>query len=50
MSAIVLNYLALHGEQGSFNAMMPESNLGSTPAELDPLTAFQPLLRFRPIV
>lgn len=44
--AVVLNYLALHGEVGRFQTVLPGNALGSTPAELDPLTAFAALPRF----
>ena len=40
--AIVLNYLALHGEVGQLGMVLPNHGLGSG-AELDALTAFQPL-------
>ena len=38
--AIVLNYLALHGEVGNLGAVLPGHGLGSA---LDPLIAFAPL-------
>lgn len=38
--AIVLNYMALHGEQGNFGTLFPNSGLGTN---LDPLIAFQPI-------
>jgi hypothetical protein len=40
--AIVLNYMALHGEVGSFAQVLPGHGLGS-PAELDSLVAFAPI-------
>ena len=39
---VVLNYLALHGEVGQLNAVLPEHGLG-TGTELDDLVAFQPI-------
>jgi hypothetical protein len=44
--AIVLNYLALHGEVGRFTTVLPGAQLGGSPAVLDPLTAFTALQRF----
>ncbi len=38
--AVVLNYMALHGEEGSFASLFPVNGLGSN---LDPLIAFQPI-------
>jgi hypothetical protein len=38
--SIVLNYMALHGEQGNFASLFPTSGLGTN---LDPLIAFQPI-------
>ncbi len=46
--AAVLNYLALHDEVGRFGAVLPGSSLGTSPAVLDPLTAFAALPRFVP--
>jgi hypothetical protein len=46
--AIVLNYLALHGEVGRFATVVPGATLGSSASVLDPLTAFAPLPRFVP--
>jgi hypothetical protein len=39
---VLLNYLALHGEQGSFNSFFPGVNLGG--ASLDELIALQPIV------
>ncbi len=39
----VLNYMALHGEQGSFPTLFPRHGLGSV-ALRDSLTAFQPIV------
>ena len=44
--AVVLNYLALHGEVGQFASVLPNARLSSSPAVLDPLTAFATLPRF----
>ncbi len=40
---VVLNYMALHGEQGNFASLFPGNGLGS-PTLLDSLTAFQPIV------
>ncbi len=40
--AIVLNYLALHDEVGTFDTVLPGHGLGS-PADRDQLIAFQPI-------
>jgi hypothetical protein len=40
--AIVLNFLALHGQAGRFAQVLPGHGLGG-PAELDQLIAFQPI-------
>ena len=42
VQAVVLNYLALHGEVGRLATVLPGNNLGSS-AEIDALTAFQPI-------
>ncbi len=42
VESIVLNYLALHGELGTFEQVLPGHGLGS-PAERDTLVAFQPI-------
>jgi len=42
VEAVVLNYLALHGEVGRFASLLPGHGLGSG-AEIDALTAFQPI-------
>jgi hypothetical protein len=41
--SIVLNYLALHGDQGRFDAALPGNGLGSA-TERDALIAFQPIV------
>ncbi|MCI0508136.1 MAG: general secretion pathway protein GspF [Gammaproteobacteria bacterium] len=38
---VILNYLALHGEQGNFQTLFPNNGLGP---DLDRLTAFQPIV------
>ena len=43
---VMLNYLALHGEVGQFASVLPNARLNSSPAVLDPLTAFATLPRF----
>jgi hypothetical protein len=43
VETIVLNYLALHGEQGMFPALFPGAGLGGA-AMLDALTAFEPIV------
>jgi hypothetical protein len=40
-----LNYMALHGEESSFDALIPNSGLPTVGAERDALIAFQ---RIRP--
>jgi hypothetical protein len=42
VEAVVLNYLALHGEVGRFASVLPGHGLGSG-AQIDALTAFQPI-------
>jgi hypothetical protein len=42
VETVILNYMALNGEQGSFEAAFPNHGLGS-PANRDNLTAFAPL-------
>jgi hypothetical protein len=48
VEAIVLNYMALHDDLGSFETVLPGHGLG-TPTERDQLVAFNPLTRV-PIV
>jgi hypothetical protein len=43
VETVVLNYMALHGEQGQFAARFPQHNLGSV-ALRDSLTAFNPIV------
>jgi len=42
VETVILNYMALHGQQGSFSTTFPNHGLGS-PALRDSLTAFNPL-------
>jgi len=42
VNTVLLNYMALHGEQGQFASRFPGNGLG-TPAMLDALTAFEPI-------
>jgi len=41
--AVVLNYMALHGEQGNFGTLFPGHGLGNATLQ-DSLTAFQPIV------
>jgi len=43
VETVLLNYMALHGEQGKFNNVAPGQGLGNA-AMLDSLTAFQPII------
>nr|WP_241664489.1 general secretion pathway protein GspF [Ningiella ruwaisensis] len=43
VETVVLNYLALHGEQGRMNEVMPNNGLGNA-ALMDSLTAFAPIV------
>lgn len=43
VETVLLNYLALHGEQGSFTGLIPGQGLGNNTL-LDSLTAFQPIV------
>ncbi|KRT54542.1 hypothetical protein Ga0074115_10771 [endosymbiont of Ridgeia piscesae] len=43
VETVVLNYMALHGEQGRFGGLFPGHGLGNA-ALLDRLTAFQPIV------
>jgi hypothetical protein len=51
VNTIILNYMALHGEQGGFGNLLLDSNgnpwnhgLGTSSAQLDALTAFAPIV------
>ncbi len=43
VNTVLLNYMALHGEQGNFETLFPNHGLGNTTL-LDSLTAFQPIV------
>jgi hypothetical protein len=43
VNAVILNYMALHGEEGNFEALFPNHGLGSS-AMRDSLTAFQQIV------
>jgi len=42
VDTVLLNYMALHGEQGSFASQFPASGINAT--SLDTLTAFEPIV------
>ncbi len=46
VETVVLNYLALHGEQGRMSEVLPNHGLGNA-ALMDSLTAFQPIVNGR---
>jgi hypothetical protein len=43
VETVILNYMALHGEQGSFSNLFPTHGLGNA-ALMDSLTAFNPIV------
>ncbi len=43
VNAVVMNYMALHGEQHLLDAVIPNHGLGDV-AMRDSLTAFQPIV------
>ena len=43
VNTVILNYMALHGEQGLFGSLFPNNGLGSS-AQLDSLTAFEAIV------
>ena len=43
VNTVLLNYMALHGEQAQFNTLFPGHNLGNA-TMLDALTAFNPIV------
>ena len=43
VNTVILNYMALHGEQGLFGSLSPNNGLGSS-AQLDSLTAFEAIV------
>lgn len=42
VETVILNYMALHGEQGNFKTLFPNNGLGNS-TMLDKLTAFNPI-------
>jgi len=43
VNAVILNYMALHGEEGNFENLFPNHGLGD-PTSRDNLTAFQQIV------
>jgi hypothetical protein len=43
VETVILNYMALHGEQGNFANLFPSNGLGSS-VLMDSLTAFEPIV------
>jgi len=43
VQTVILNYMALHGQQGQFGTLFPTQGLGSG-AALDAITAFEPIV------
>ena len=43
VETVILNYMALHGEQGNFSSLFPTHGLGNA-AQLDSLTAFNAIV------
>ena len=43
VESIILNYMALHGEQGNFGTVFPNHGLGNSTL-MDSLTAFEPIV------
>jgi len=43
VNSVILNYMALHGDEGNFEALFPNHSLGS-PTLRDELMAFQPIV------
>lgn len=43
VNTVILNYMALHGEQGTFTTLFPNHGLGSS-ASIDRITAFEPIV------
>jgi hypothetical protein len=41
VNTVILNYMALHGQQANFNTTIPDNGLGTA---LDPLIAFNPIV------
>jgi hypothetical protein len=43
VETVILNYMALHGEQGNFGTLFPNHGLGNSTLQ-DSLTAFEPIV------
>ena len=43
VNTVILNYMALHGEQGQFGSVFPNHGLGNAALQ-DSLTAFTPIV------
>jgi hypothetical protein len=43
VETVILNYMALHGEQGQFSSLFPSNGLGNSNL-MDSLTAFEPIV------
>jgi hypothetical protein len=43
VETVILNYMALHGEQGNFSTVFPQNGLGNATL-MDSLTAFEPIV------
>ena len=43
VNSVILNYMALHGEQGNFGTLFPNHGLGNAALQ-DSLTAFTPIV------
>jgi ABC-type uncharacterized transport system ATPase component len=43
VETVILNYMALHGEQGNFGSVFPQNGLGNS-VLMDSLTAFEPIV------
>lgn len=43
VETVILNYMALHGEQGNFSTLFPQNGLGNATL-MDSLTAFEPIV------
>ncbi|MGE0370318.1 MAG: hypothetical protein AB7Q01_00360 [Gammaproteobacteria bacterium] len=43
VNTVILNYMALHDEQGTFTSLFPNHGLGSS-ASIDRMTAFEPIV------
>jgi hypothetical protein len=43
VETVILNYMALHGDQGQFSTLFPNQGLGNAAAQ-DAVTAFEPIV------